>query len=388
MGVWERFGTARVLARARAAELRGDLAQATALFAQAGRPDEAARVMVLRGDGETDAAMRLRHYVQAASTAPAGSMTLTLARRKRANWLLATSTDRAMTATLRQDLLDAARELEDVGELEVAAEAYARAGDVESEARVLARAGDVDRLDAVLRAQQERDREALTKRDVHERFAMLVASGRRAEGARLARSATDDALREKGRALEARRVSGEVVRLSLRGVRLNVALGNEVTIGRVASLSVASAALSRQHVAIRREGSGALVRDLGSRNGTTLRGLALAGEVPVGEGIELQLGGQIPLVVRPSAELPGAFSIELAGGRTLAPLGPARLGIGAWRLERTAPTANDGWVELVTDGEPSAFLEGLALGTRISLLAGDALSTERGGDPVVRVEAD
>ena len=129
-------------------------------------------------------------------------MTLALARRKRANLLLATSADRPMTATLRQDLLEAARELEDVGELEVAAEAYGRAGDVESEARVLARAGDVDRLDAVLRAQQERDRETLAKRDVHERFAMLVTSGRRAEGARLARSATDDALREKGRALE------------------------------------------------------------------------------------------------------------------------------------------------------------------------------------------
>lgn len=344
--------------------------------------------MVLRGDGETDPAVRLRYYVLACSTAPEGSPILALARRKRANLLLATSADRAMTATLRQDLLEAAKELEDVGELEVAAEAYGRAGDVESEARTLARAGDVDRLDALLHAQQGRDREALARRELHERFAMLAASGRRAEAARLARSSTDDALREKGRALEARRVSGEVVKLTVRGVRLTVVLGAEVTVGRVAALSVASVALSRQHVAIRRQGEEALVRDLGSRNGTTLRGLALAGEVPVGDGLELQLGGQIPLVVRPSTELPAAYVVELAGTRTIAPLGPARLGVGAWRLERTSTAADDGWVELVTDDEPPAFLAGLALATRVSLLAGDALSTERGGDPVVALEAD
>jgi len=392
VGVWERFGAARVLARARAAELRGELAQAIALFSQAGRHDEAARVMMLRGDGESDPALRLKHYVHAASTAPAGSPALALARRKRANLLLSTSADRAMTATLRQDLLEAARELEAAGELEVAAEAYGRAGDVESEARALARAGDVDKLDALLRTQQGRDREALAKRDRHARFEEMVASGRRREAAILARSATDDALREQGRMLEARRVSGEVVKLSLRGQRLDLVLGDEVTIGRVATLSVASAALSRLHVGIRRQGNDALVRDLGSRNGTTLRGLALAAEVPVGEGLELRLGGQLPLVLRPSVELPGALHIELAGTRTLAPLGPARLGVGTWRLERTAPGDDAGaagaWVELMTGDDPPAFLQSLSVAPRVSLLAGDVFTARRGGDVVLRLEED
>ena len=48
-----------MLAQARAAELRGELAQAAALFAQAGRLDEASRVMLIRGDGEADPAARL-----------------------------------------------------------------------------------------------------------------------------------------------------------------------------------------------------------------------------------------------------------------------------------------------------------------------------------------
>jgi hypothetical protein len=388
VGVWERFGAARVLVRARAAELRGQLEQAATLFAQGGRPDEAARVMVLRGDGETDPSLRLRHYVQATSMAPAGSPAMALARRKRANLLLATSADRGMTATLRQDLLEAARELEALGELEVAADAYGRAGDVESEARALARAGDVDKLDALLRTQQGRDRETIARRDLHERFEVLAASGRRLEAATLARSANDAAVREKGRALEERRVSTEVVKLWVRGTNLRLVLGAEVTIGRVASLSVASAALSRQHVALARRGADAVVRDLGSRNGTTLRGMALAGEVPVGEGLELQLGGQIPLVVRPSTELSGAFAIELAGTRTLAPLGPARLGVGQWRIERATPGSEGAWVELVTEEDPPAFMADLRLASRVSLLTGDAFATERSGEPVVLVGSD
>ncbi len=148
--------------------------------------------------------------------------------------------------------------------------------------------------------------------------------------------------------------------------------------------------MSRQHVAVAPARQTApVVRDLGSRNGTTLRGLALAGEVPVGDGIELQLGKRDPPGRPPLHGPPGRRRASSSpAGATVAPLGPARLGIGTWRLERAAPTGGDGWVELVTDDEPSAFLEGLALGTRISLLAGDALSTERGGDPVVLVEVD
>ncbi len=391
MGVWERLGATRVLTRARAAELRGELEHAAALFAEAGRLDEAARVMVLRGDGETDPALRLRHYVHAASTAPEGSPARALARRKRANLLLSTSADRAMTATLRQDLLEAARELEALGELEVAAEAYSRAGDVDGEARALARAGDVEKLDALLHAQQGRDRASLATRDLQERFEALASSGRRREALALARTATDEAVRERGRALEARRVSGEVVNVTVEGRRLRLVLGTEVVIGRVATLSVASAALSRQHVAVRRQGGDAFIRDLGSRNGTTLRGLALAGEVPVGEGIELRLGGQVPLVVAPARELPGAFAIELGGMRSLAPLGLARLGVGQWILERTVEGPGGGpaieWVELITEDTPPAYLDGLSVGPRITLLTGDVFATERAGAPVLRVES-
>jgi FHA domain len=181
--------------------------------------------------------------------------------------------------------------------------------------------------------------------------------------------------------VEARRVTGDVVPLELRGRALRMVLGEEVVVGRVATLSIASTAVSRRHVVVARKGADIVVRDLGSRNGTTLRGLALAGEARVGEGIEVRLGNEVPMVVRPTDELGGAALIELAGERYLAPLGKATLGVGAWALER----GDDGWAELVTSDSPPAFADTLQLSPRVTLLAGDAVAAERGGAVVLRV---
>jgi hypothetical protein len=383
----------RALARARGAELRGDLAQAAALFAEGGRLDEAARVMVLRGDAETSPMARLLHYVQAAATAPGGSTVLGDARRKRALLTVAIAADAPLTEGLRHDLLDAARELEALGENERAAEAYVRARDIDGQVRALARAGDVERLDALLQAQQGLDREARAGQQVREEFRMLVGSGRRKEAAALARASKDDALRERCRALEARRVAGSVVYVTVSGRRAAIVLGERIVVGRapeeggreagLGSIAVPSVALSRRHVAIERRGGDIVVRDLGSRNGTTIRGLTLAGDTVVGEGIELRLGRDVPLVVRPGDELPNSVAIEIAGARYTASLGPASLGIGRWRLERD----REDWVELVTDDEPPAFAGELQLTPRVTLLVGDEIANARGGEPRVVLEA-
>lgn len=379
-----RLGTARALANARSAELRGELAQAAALYAEAGRLDEAARVMVLRGDAEADPAVRLRHYVQAAETAPAGSPAWTHARRKRGSHVIAMSADAPMTETTRQDLLQAARELEELGDAEAAtaaAVAYGRAGDVEGQARALARAGDVEKLDALLLEQQGKDREAIARRAAHDQVAMLLATGRRREALETARASTDAALRERVASVAARRVAADVVAVELHGRPARIALGEEVVVGRVAAISIASTAVSRRHVTVARRGGDIVVRDMGSRNGTTLRGLALAGEARVGDGIEVRLGNEVPMVVRPSDELAGAAVIELAGERYVAPLGPAALGVGAWALER----GSDGWAELVTADSPPGFADAIQLAPRVTLLSGDAIAAERGGAVVLRV---
>ena len=132
------------------------------------------------------------------------------------------------------------------------------------------------------------------------------------------------------------------------------------------------------------------MRDLGSHNGTTLEGKGLDGEVRIGSGLELRLGNEVSLVLQPTDDLPGALAIEVAGHRYVAPLGPARLGLGSWRLERVQSagtgmgTGGDEWVELVTDDAPPAFAGGLRLSSRVTLLAGDGFATEPGGDPALR----
>lgn len=295
-----------------------------------------------------------------------------------------------MTSLLRREVGGAARELEELGEHERAAEAYALVGDLESQARALAHAGSVDRLDALLDTQHSQERDARTRREAHDRFTSLVASGQRREAALLARASDDDLLREVGRTLEARRPASNAVRLRLAGRSFAVVLGPEVIIGRApeapgeptGAIAVRSVALSRKHAALLRRGQEVFVRDLGSRNGTFLRGLRLAGEVSVGYGLNLDLGGEVPLSVRRTEDLPGAVAIVVGGVRYVAPLGVASVGVGKWRVER----GTDGWTELVTDDDPPAHAEGLRLVPRVTLLVGDAIASERGSEPEVVVE--
>jgi hypothetical protein len=147
------------------------------------------------------------------------------------------------------------------------------------------------------------------------------------------------------------------------------------------SVGIASAAVSRRHLIVYRRGSQVLVRDLGSRNGTTLRGLALEGETTVGDGIELRLGREVPLSLCAAGELAGAVAIELGGARYVAPLGPAALGVGRWTVDR----GDDGWFELASDDAPPAFAGAIRLAATVTLLQGDAIARERGGAPAFEV---
>lgn len=386
------FGkSAAALAHARASELRGELAKAATLFAQAGRPDEAARVMILRGDREVDPPTRLRHYAQAVATAPEPSSVRMHARRMRCSMILALAADGPMTAAMRRRLADAAAELEAIGDHVRAAEAFARLGDTQAQAAAVALAGEVDALDELLSQEQRRDRDAIARRHAQGDMALLVASGQRRQAVVLAHGSPDPALRECARSIALRRIAQSLITVVLRGEDMTIALGEEIVIGRTPEqadsnvrtgiVAVASRAVSRRHVAISRIKGQAVVRDLGSRNTTTYGGLALSGDAPVGGGIELRLGRDVTLVVRPTGKLPGAVSIDVAGTHCIAPLGPALLDVGRWRLER----AEDGWVELHTDDEPPAFDGGLQLVRHVTLLEGDVIAACRGARPVFEV---
>ncbi len=384
-GLWSRDH--RELALARRAEARGELVRAVELWAMAGRPDEAARVMLLRGDGETDARERLRHYTQAVATAPAQTGIRRVARLKRALLVLAMSNEGVVSSVLRKDLTLAAQDLEDLGEPAKAALAYALAGDTESEARALARAGDVDKLEDVLSLQQTRDRAARRRADAHAEIDLLVTSGQRRDAlftaeARVKEEPDDLVARERAHSLRARRVTGPIARLVVNDRPIALVVGDEVVLGRTeGALQVASHAVSRQHLRISREDGAIKVRDLGSRNGTQLRGMDLAGAIAVGDGLDLKLGREVSLRVRPSTELVDAVEIELSGARYVAPLGPANLPVEGWRIEQ----ARDGWLELVCS-EDQAFADGVALSGRTTLLVGDSIARARRALAVLKVQ--
>ncbi len=355
----------RALSLARSAELRGDLVRAAELFARAGRPDEANRV-----------------------------------RKTQALSILATAGDVPATPIGRLQLAQAGSDLESLGEFARAAEAYGRAEDVEAQGRALARAGDIDSLDALLDADEARAREARQRLEGHELFDMAVASGQRRDAAKLARASVDRALRARGRDLEARRLAKNIVRVTMGGRRTILILGNQVVLGRASEdaeapfgtegepgqIVVRSAAVSRRHLMFGRRADRIVLRDLGSHNGTMHGGERIAGEMNLDDGLDLRLGGEVTLVARPADDLPGAVAIEITGVRYVAPLGPARLGIGRWRLECAAVSGLGRWVELVTDDEPPAFAAGLRLAGRVTLLSGDVISTDRDGDGAIVFE--
>jgi hypothetical protein len=394
LGVFDRFfellpGSGRRIQAARRAELRGDLARAAELWGLAEKPEEAARVMILRGDAEVEAGFRMQHYVQAVALAPRGHDVRREARLKRALLTISIASTGVLSASARRDLLAAAKDLEDIDEPERAAEAYRVAEDYEGEARALASAGDVDKLEKLLSDEEDKDRRQRRRQEGYSEVDLLMSSGRRREAlARaldLAKDNADDRLTlERADFLRARKVTGPIVRLSLHGKPITLVLGLEVIVGRTeGAITVQSHAISRRHVRIARAPDGSVqVADAGSRNGTQLRGMNLSGALAVGDGLELHMGKEVPLRLGPSEELAGATTIEVAGAKYVAPLGPVRLPIEGWTLEE----ASDGWVELVTREGP-AFLKDVSLVSRATLLAGDSIAAQRGGAPVLEVVA-
>lgn len=387
MSLFDRFfGKGRHAAAARSAELRGELARATELYGEAGRTEDAARVMLVRADAETDPRQRLQYYAQAATLLPVGHETHKLARARRAELLLALAGDAAVSAVARHEVIEAARDLEAIGEALKAAEAYARAGDKESEARALQAAGDVERLEFLLSTEQDKERESRSRDERTKEIALLLQCGRRREALlaldQLLESHPEDAsLRERRNGISQRRLTGPIVIVEAAGTRWKLVLGREIVIGRTeGTIKVSSSAVSREHLRITREGDDVVIRDLGSRNGTQLRGVNVGGALAVHDGLDLKLGREVSVRVAPSTRLAGAVEVDLIGETYVAWLGPTKTPIEGLGLAE----GSDGWVELVAE-EGHAFMGAVGLTPRTTLLVGDAIATRRGEEPVLRV---
>lgn len=409
-------GAKRREIRARKLELAGDLERATALYVEADRADEAARVLLARADAESDPERRLLLCTQAARVGE-GTDVGERARRRRARLSFDLARSSAGGA-LHGELSRIGAELEAVGDWQTAAEAYALAGDDDAEIRVLKEAGEIDRLEARLRQGSEAARETRERAQLLRSLRDLdaIAERRRALGdadAWLEHHRDDEAVMLERDRIEARLLRGPDLTLDIYGVRHRCVLGRDLTIGRAhADIVVPSSAISRQHLRLYREGGRAMVEDLGTRNGTTLAGARLHRGLPVGDGLELELAGRVPCRLTPlsgrqlaasarygdglareettsasaspSSREPGpAVAVDVAGARYVCPLGP--LVVGDWRVDDAHDGAQSYVVLRTPEGAAAPFLGSYRLGRTIELGLGDELRETRGGEVALGV---
>jgi hypothetical protein len=343
-------------------------------------------VLLLRADAERSAEKRIAFCALAAQTAEGDDLRQAARRRKA---LLSFDVLRGHgSAFLASDVLVVASELEDAGELERAADAYALAGDADAEVRVLTAAGAIERLEERLR---ETERSTRTERELELGLRSIADLDRTAErraaldlAAKILRERDEPRVADAARAIRSRLARGPVIDLEVDGALGRYALGGEVTVGRGdATIVVSSRASSRRHLRLARGAAGATVEDLGTRNGTTLAGARITAPIAVGSGVRLQIGGEVPCAVEPAE---GGFALEIAGERYLAPLG--ELAVAGWRIGWEAVTPEESFVVLRSpEGAPRPFLGDYQLAARIELCHGDEIRAARGGPVRLRVPA-
>jgi pSer/pThr/pTyr-binding forkhead associated (FHA) protein len=386
-GAFEGRREGRLVKEARERELGGDLGAAVTLYTEAGLADDAARVLLLRADAEPSAEKRLAFCAAAAAAAKSPEL-VQRARARKA--LLAFDTLRGRGGSfLASEVLAVAKDLEDAGELERAADAYALAGDGDAEVRALTAAGAIEKLEERLRTSE---REARARRDLEGSLRRIADLDRTAErkaaleAARAALAASDPGddsrIADAARAVRAKILRGPVIDVEIAGRAVRAALGEEVTIGRGdATIVIASRAVSRRHLRLARGPEGPIVEDLGTRNGTTLAGARLSGSIPVGAGVSLLLGNEVPVVIAPDAG--GGVTVDVGGSTYLAPLG--ELAVGALRVA-FAPAGDDPFVVLRTPpGVSHPCLGAFELAPSVELAHGDEIHETRGGPLLLRV---
>jgi len=391
VGIFDRFTRSGRVKTAQAKELSGHLGEAVALYIEADMPDEAARVLLLRADAERSPEQRIAFADMAARTAKDEALRKDARGRKA---LISYDLVRSRQgAPMRSELARVARELEEAGLLEKAAEAYVEAGDAEAEVRMLTEMGAIEQLEERLKASNTESRKARAIADARRRVTDLDRMAERRAALDAARVALveeeDETIRDTVRSIQARLLTTPTARFEIHGHVVPCAFGHEVTIGRGdATIVVGMRAISRVHIAIRREGADVLVRDLETRNGTMLAGARINGPIPVRSGIRLELGGEVPCTIEPTSEFaheiaPDGVIVNIASTRWIVPLGD--LVIRDWHVNRVTH-GSDAFIVLRTPmGASRPILGELELAAEVELCQGDEIRASRGGPIVLRV---
>lgn len=224
----------------------------------------------------------------------------------------------------------------------LAGEALETINDHLAAAHAYSEGGLVERMEAALARDDAAQDAVHEETDAFAGYQTAMRTGRRDE----ARSELTRAIAAAGAAAEYRRLLDQLdtamltagkVELKRRGKPLIVACSaDRIVLGRdpLCDLTLRAGGVSRQHAEIERAGDSFTLRDLDSRNGTSLAGLPLAGRVPLvagqlGLGEECTLdfeitGGALVLRVRGGLDR----GVALIAGAPGSPLDLAPLGLG------------------------------------------------------------
>lgn len=315
-GFWSKLFRSRSEAEAERAEVEGRFDDAARLYVEAGQRDEAFRVLIQAAEG-AESLSRRRDYLARAITVARTEAQRDVAKGTMAKVIVSEYEARPpSTDDDRSRLFEAAGDLEKSGQFREAATAFKVLGERESMERCLVSAGDIEGFEREASEAQSQDRQRLRRRNAFESFEEFWATGDR-EGAlntmdAWVREHTED---HEARSLADERRSTLVDRsrfeAKLDGVLLWIVGTVPCSIGREGDVTIRGAGVSREHCVVERGLASLQLRDNGSRNGTTLRGLVMAGPVVFEEGAQFGLGPDLVLEVQ---TFHGAPSLLVARG--------------------------------------------------------------------------
>ncbi len=291
------------------------------------------------------------------------------------------------TARDREKVVEAARLMLAGGDAAAAGEALEKIGDLQNAAAAYSQAGLVEKVEAALGADEEQHRRERERKDAFADYETAMRVGRR-DDARdalqrcVATAADAGEYRRLLDALETRLITGG--RMQLRSRRGNVIVlcaVPVVAIGRDAlcDLVLRTGGVSRRHaeVVVGEAGARFQLRDAGSRNGTSIGGMPIAGRVPLAGKGAFELGEDCRLEFETAGE-PEILKVTVPGGvdRNLAMLA----GADGDRLDLTAAglgmdvvfAAGRPWVGRSSARELAVNGEALATG-RVQLIRGDVV---------------
>jgi tetratricopeptide (TPR) repeat protein len=299
--------------RALAAEAAGDYVEAARAYALAGEKGKVGLMHLRRAERSTTRPEEVAALRDALEWGKEDPDVVRQASRALAKAFMGRLKAEGMaTERDRETAREAARLYEAAGDFADAGEIWESLGEDEPAARAYEKGGLVDRMESALSRDERRERMRRRVKQAFEEYELHWKSGDR-EAAAAALRVCVEAAEDKGEyrrlldQVESRRIaSGRVGLRRLPSGLLSVVCGTKVTLGRDPSceLPLRAAGVSRQHAEIVTDAGAFRLRDAGSKNGTLLGGLPVAGEVPLDGTGSFALGEDCEV----------AFSVGTAAG--------------------------------------------------------------------------